>query len=61
MEISILRILMLKLRYGSGLAMHGITHQVMPSENLMQDDAVGKAAKPHAENKAGPHQWVFLD
>ncbi len=58
MKKTILRILKLKLLDGCRLAMRGHTDQMVPAQNLMKHDPVGKASKPQAENDAGPNQWV---
>ena len=58
MKITVLRILKLKLRDRSGAAMRGHTNQMMPAENLMQDNSVRKTSEPKAENEARPDQWM---
>jgi hypothetical protein len=55
MKIAVLRVLALKLPDGCGLAIHSITDQMMPAENLVKNNAIRKTAEPHAENEASPH------
>ncbi len=61
MEITILRILKLKVRDGGRLAMRGHTDQMMPAQYLMENDPIRKPAEPQAENEAGPNQWLRPD
>lgn len=39
--------------------MVGDTDQVMPAQDLMQDDAIGKASEPRAKDEASPNQWLL--
>lgn len=59
MEEPVLRVLQLQLLDGRGLAMRRHTDEMMPAENLMENDAVRKAAEPEAEDDARPNQWMF--
>lgn len=59
MKKSILHVLELKLFNGGGPAMRGHTDQMMPAENLVQNDPVGKTAETHAQHETGPNQWII--
>lgn len=58
MKESILRILKLKLLYGRGPAMRRQTDEMMPAQNLVEDDSVGEASKPQAEDEARPNERI---
>ena len=59
MKKTILGVLTLKLLNGGGPAMRGHTDQMVPAENLMQDNSIREAAEPQAKDHACPNQRMF--
>ena len=58
MEKTVLRIFSLKLLDRCGLAIHGITNQMMPAQDLMKDDSVRKTSESDAQDESGPDQGI---
>ena len=61
MKKSILRVLVLQFGDGGGHAVGVKAYQMMPAQDLMQHNAIGQAAKTHAQKdagaKVGPPLW----